>query len=108
MDMDRIARRVNARLAARPSRRGFVATVSKLAIGASAVAAGLRAEEAAAQTIGDSCCTGASPCPDNTCPAEPGVKMRWSWYCTTRDGARYLCRDCNKGKRNICVIASPA
>ena len=106
MDMDRIARRVNARLAARPSRRGVVATVSKLAIGASAVAAGLYAEEAASQTLGASCCTGARECTSaDSC--ERGTKMRWSWYCTTSDGTRYLCQDCNKGQRNICVIATP-
>ena len=106
MDMDRIARRVNARWAARPSRRGFVATVSKLAIGASAVVAGLRAEEAASQTIGASCCTGARECTSaDSC--ERGTKMRWSWYCYS-GSTRYLCQDCNKGKRNVCVIVTRA
>jgi hypothetical protein len=80
-------------LAARPSRRGFIAT---LAAGAGAVLAGLRGTgEVAAQTNGESCCTG-TPCKNgNRC--DHGTKQGangWSWFCTNPNGDRYLCQDC--------------
>jgi hypothetical protein len=106
VDMDRLARRVSAQLAARPSRRGFVA---KLAAGTGAVLAGLqRYEDAAGQTIGNTCCTGASECQSNSCPK--GTKLRWSWTCQDRStGTWYRCNDCNKGQHtNRCVYVTPA
>lgn len=106
MDMDRLVRRASEQLAARPSRRGIVSAVAKLAVGAGAIRAGLGGTgEAAAQTIGNSCCTGPRPC-NTTGTCERGTKPRWSWYCTASNGARYLCQDCFKGNKNvICVYA---
>ena len=111
MDIDRLARRVSDQLAGRPSRRGFVA---KLATGAGAVLAGLqRYEDAAGQTIENTCCTGASACQSNSCPK--GTKLRWSWTCCQGSGCDqgggtwYRCNDCNKGRHtNRCVYVTPA
>ena len=76
MDMDRLVQRVSKQLAARPSRRGVVAT---LAAGAGAVLAGLRrpGEVAAAAYKKTSCCVGKPgpnpyQCPKNTSSAGYG------------------------------------
>ena len=114
MDIERIARQVNARLAARPSRRGVVAAVGRLAAGAGAVAAGLRAGQALAQypPIEGTCCTGARACrTTDRCGA--GTKKRWGWSCDCAPGqceGSYWCQDCDKpGNRsvNVCVYAIP-
>jgi hypothetical protein len=106
MDIDRLARRVSEQLAARPSRRSSISTAAKLAAGAGAVLAGLRGASEASAQIASSCCDGARACTSaDSC--ERGTKVRYSWYCGSGT-ERYLCQDCNKGKRNICVIATRA
>ena len=102
MDIDRLARRAREQLAAHPSRRGIVKT---LAVGAGVIFAKLqRYEEAAGQTIGNTCCTGAGPCPENRCPKS--TRERWKWTCET-NGVTYTCHDCNRGQeRNVCVYAT--
>ena len=106
MDMDRLVRRVSEQLAARPSRRGFVATV---AAGAGAVLAGLRGSSVAAEspyTYEETCCTG-SPCDKpNRCPPRAS-KRGWSWYCGegTASDPRYLCQDCYNGDHFVCNTA---
>ncbi len=104
MDIDRLARRVSEQVAARPSRRSILSTTAKLAAGAGAVLAGLRGVDEAGAQIGSSCCTGARECTSSD-SCERGTKQRWSWQCTGSTGS-YVCRDCNKGKRNVCVIAT--
>jgi hypothetical protein len=109
MDMDRLVRRVSEQLAARPSRRGFVATV---AAGAGAILAGLRGSGVAAEspyTYEETCCTG-SPCDKpNRCPPRAS-KKGWSWYCTVKEGRpnagnTYLCQDCYNGNDFVCNTA---
>ncbi len=109
MDMDRIARRVSERLAAEPSRRGFVAAVAKLGIVAGAVVAGLRGlGQAAAQEyplIPGSCCRGPYDCGSGRkCPA--GTRKSWQWFCQLSDGTRQRCVDCNDAEGLECVAVS--
>ena len=103
MDIDRLARRASEQLAARPSRRGIVKT---LAVGTGVIVAKLqRYEEAAGQTIGSTCCTGARPC-HSADRCDRGSQERWSWSCY-KDGIKYWCHDCNKGQtRNYCVFTT--
>jgi hypothetical protein len=105
MDIDRLARRASEQLAARPSRRGIMGAATKLALGAGAIFAYLqRYEEAAGQTIENTCCTGAAPCRENRCPKS--TKERWKWTCE-KDGVTYTCHDCNRGQeRNVCVYVT--
>jgi hypothetical protein len=105
MDMDRLVRRVSEQLAARPSRRGFVAT---LAAGTGAALAGLRGpDEAAAKAHKkDSCCVG-DPCPSPyQCPknADPAG---YGWQCSGSDGKSYWCQDCYSGSDFICNYTQP-
>jgi len=106
MDMERLARRVSEQSASRPSRRGIISVGAKLAVGAGAVLASLRdPSEAAGAQIGDTCCNGPRECSAGIC--ERGTKERWSWTCATDSGAMYRCQDCDRGKRTICVVATP-
>lgn len=111
MDTDRLVRQTGEQVAARPSRRGIVSAVAKLAVGAGSILAGLRGpSEATAKKIGDSCCSGPRPC-KKPGACDHGTKRRYSWFCTTDGGARFLCQDCvvriNGRRRHICTYTVP-
>jgi hypothetical protein len=113
MDIDRLARRVSEQLAARPSRRGIVSAVGKLAAGAGVVLGGLRHPSGAGAAefcqMADTCCTNncGSPYGDSACGTKcPGdMKKRYQWFCNY-NGARHLCIDCYKSGSYTCTAVT--
>jgi hypothetical protein len=100
--MGGIIKRVGKRLAGQPSRRGFIATLGRVAVGAAAVATGqdLAQQTEAAEPL--QCCTG-TPCSTtapNTGPCPTGTTPYYTWYCAQKGGAgnrgmvHYYCTDC--------------
>jgi hypothetical protein len=108
MDIDRLARRVSEQLAARPSRRGIVSTVAKLAAGAGVVFAGLRHSNGAAaegyQLIPGSCCKG-NDCGDTGGKCPGATKKRYQWFCNN-GSQRQLCVDCYSAGSYSCTTVT--
>ena len=117
--MDQLVRRVSEHLAAQPSRRGILATVTKLGIGAGTILADLRRQgDAAAQgdycQVAGSCCLGSCDetaqlaCADsaNTGKCPNGYKKRYQWFCNN-NGTRELCLDCYNSQRKYgCTVVT--
>jgi hypothetical protein len=119
MDVDRLARRVSEQLAARPSRRGIVSAVGKLAAGAGVVLSGLRHPSGASAEycpVAGSCCSGSCSASQDACDGlskcPGGYKKRYQWFCTYTDPAtggrtRQLCLDCFNGQRHYaCTVVT--
>src|SRR5690348_6393825 len=95
--MDRFIKQISQRLAEQPSRRGFVATLGKVALGAAVAITGGSLAETAEATPNMRCCTG-TPCSTSTPnigPCPNGWNVGYAWICAGGGGhATWDCLDC--------------
>jgi hypothetical protein len=91
--VDELISRMSERLASRRSRRGFIVTVGKLALGVAGAATGVGvAKSAFADALG--CCFGAPGCASASCPAGTHVGP-YTWLCCpSGDCFKGRCYDC--------------
>ncbi len=108
--------RLSKDIEARSSRRGFIATMGKVAAGIAAVMAGgdiFSNSLAHATTDSLLCCTG-KQCSQDQCPS--GSTVTYTWCCpyqapgygspNSPNCIPVLCNDCYAGKTYICTYAT--
>jgi hypothetical protein len=94
--VDDIIKWASKRLAGETSRRGFVSTLGKLAVGAAGLitASAFPRDTEAAQL---QCCTGAACSSGSRCPS--GTTVGYTWSC-----GKWLCNDCLDSSNNyVCT-----
>jgi hypothetical protein len=99
--MDEIIKKLSERMATQPSRRGFVATLSKIVLGMGVALTGASTSAPAVSAADDPnaslrCCTG-TPCSPthNTGPCPRGQHIGYRWFCLTNNNqVVYTCVDC--------------
>jgi hypothetical protein len=103
--MDGLIKQLSERLAAQPSRRGFVSTLGKVALGAAVALKGSgMTDSAEAASSNMKCCTG-TPCSTtapNIGPCPNGWNVSYAWVCA---GGRFPhmtwdCLDCYDSNHN--------
>jgi hypothetical protein len=88
-------KRLSERLAGHSSRRGFFATMTKVALGAAAIVTGQGIFAQGAQAASLHCCEGIA-CAHGHCTG--GTYIGYTWSC-----GHYFCHDCFAGGGYLCT-----
>jgi hypothetical protein len=109
--MDEIVKKLSERLAEQSSRRGFVAKLSKIALGAGVALAGASASSSSASAADTpdaslACCTG-TPGQAIHGPCAQGQYVHYRWFCLTpNEQVVFRCVDCWSSGSYVCTYFS--
>jgi hypothetical protein len=108
--MDKIINHVSERLATESasSRRGFIGTLGKVALGAAAFVAGgeslVTAHAATPDNVSIACCSG-NGCPNLYCPSGSSVQHLYR-CCLCSNHIEYYCNDCYNQFGYLCTYSA--